>query len=44
MGMGAERFPLIKEVSPNVYCAVRLGGMGVAIAPVAAQKVAELMY
>jgi gamma-glutamylputrescine oxidase len=44
MGMGTERMPLIKEASPNVFCAVRLGGMGVALAPVAAQKVTELMF
>lgn len=43
MGMGKERMPLIKEASPNVFCAVRLGGMGVALAPVAAQKVADLI-
>jgi glycine/D-amino acid oxidase-like deaminating enzyme len=31
MGVGAQKKPIIKEVQPNVYCGVRLGGMGVAI-------------
>lgn len=31
MGVGDEKKPIIKKVSPNVVCAVRMGGMGVAI-------------
>jgi gamma-glutamylputrescine oxidase len=31
MGVGDEKKPIIKQVSPNVVCAVRMGGMGVAI-------------
>lgn len=31
MGVGSEKKPIIKFVSPNVLCAVRMGGMGVAI-------------
>lgn len=31
MGVGTEKKPIIKKVSPNVVCAVRMGGMGVAI-------------
>ena len=31
MGVGSEKKPIIKKVSPNVVCAVRMGGMGVAI-------------
>ncbi|MES2762041.1 MAG: FAD-dependent oxidoreductase [Bacteroidota bacterium] len=31
MGVGDEKRPIIKKVSPNVVCAVRMGGMGVAI-------------
>jgi len=31
MGVGSEKRPIIKHVSPNVVCAVRMGGMGVAI-------------
>lgn len=31
MGIGSEKKPIIKHISPNVVCAVRMGGMGVAI-------------
>ncbi len=31
MGIGAEKKPIIEHVSNNVICAVRMGGMGVAI-------------
>ena len=31
MGVGNEKKPIIKKISPNVVCAVRMGGMGVAI-------------
>lgn len=44
MGMGPKKAPTIKEVQPNVYCAIGLGGMGVALAPVAGGEVAALMY
>jgi gamma-glutamylputrescine oxidase len=43
MGMGKEKKPIIQEVQPNVYCAVRMNGMGVAIAPIVAQKAVKLM-
>lgn len=31
MGVGSEKKPIIRQVSPNIVCAVRMGGMGVAI-------------
>ena len=31
MGVGTEKRPIIKRISPNIVCAVRMGGMGVAI-------------
>lgn len=43
MGMGKEKMPLVKELEPNVFCAVRMGGMGVALAPVMAEKIAGMM-
>jgi glycine/D-amino acid oxidase-like deaminating enzyme len=43
MGMGNEKLPIVKEVSPNVYCAVRMSGMGVALAPVIGEQIAGLM-
>lgn len=43
MGMGSEKMPILQEVSPNVFCAVRMSGMGVALAPIVGEKVAEMM-
>lgn len=31
MAVGSEKKPIVKKISPNVVCAVRMGGMGVAI-------------
>lgn len=43
MGFGAEKSPIIKEVMPKVYCAVRMSGMGVAIGSKVALEVADLV-
>jgi gamma-glutamylputrescine oxidase len=43
MAMGTEKMPIIKEVQPNVFCCIRMSGMGVALAPVVSQKVTEMM-
>ena len=43
MGMGAEKMPIIRSVNDQVFCAVRMSGMGVALAPVIGEKIAELM-
>lgn len=43
MGMGTEKMPIMQEVSSQVYCAVRMSGMGVALAPVIGEKVAEML-
>lgn len=43
MGMGDIKKPIIQKLQPNVYCAVRMSGMGVAIAPIVAQKAVALM-
>jgi gamma-glutamylputrescine oxidase len=43
MGMGKIKKPIIQALQPNVYCAVRMSGMGVAIAPIVAKKVVQLM-
>lgn len=31
MGVGSEKKPIIRRLSPNTVCAVRMGGMGIAI-------------
>ena len=43
MGMGKIKKPIIEQLQPNVYCAVRMSGMGVAIAPIVAQRALKLM-
>jgi glycine/D-amino acid oxidase-like deaminating enzyme len=40
MGVGSEKKPIIKLVSPNVLAAVRMGGMGVAIGSLVGQDAA----
>jgi gamma-glutamylputrescine oxidase len=43
MGLGSEKKPIIKHLSNNVICAVRLGGMGVAIGSIVAEKAVILI-
>jgi len=43
MGVGNEKMPILTEISPGVFCAVRMGGMGVALAPEIGKIVAEKM-
>lgn len=43
MAMGSEKIPVIEEVEPNIFCAVRMSGMGVALAPVVGQTISKLM-
>lgn len=43
MGMGTEKMPIVRKISPSVFCAVKLGGMGVALAPIAGEQVSAMM-
>jgi glycine/D-amino acid oxidase-like deaminating enzyme len=43
MGMGNSKTPIISQLSENVYCGVRLGGMGVAIGSLVGTELAELI-
>ena len=43
MAFGKEKKPLVKRLSNNVFCAVRMNGMGVALAPVVAETAVALM-
>lgn len=43
MGVGSTKKPIIKELEPNVYCGVRLGGMGVAIGSLVGKQLAQIM-
>jgi gamma-glutamylputrescine oxidase len=43
MAMGSEKSPILKEVQPNIFCAVRMSGMGVALAPVIGRQVSKMV-
>jgi gamma-glutamylputrescine oxidase len=42
MGFGEDINPIVKQVQPNVFCAVRCNGMGVAMGSLVGEEVAEL--
>lgn len=44
MGVGKAKNPIIKQVDGNIYCGVRLGGMGIAIGSLVGKELAELIY
>lgn len=43
MGLGAAKKPIVSQLSANVYCGVRLGGMGVAIGSIVGKELADLI-
>ena len=43
MGLGSSKNPIVEPLSENVYCGVRLGGMGVAIGSLIGQELADLV-
>ncbi|WP_040279527.1 NAD(P)/FAD-dependent oxidoreductase [Psychroserpens damuponensis] len=43
MGVGPQKKPIVKQLSNNVYCGVRLGGMGVAIGSLIGKELADLL-
>jgi len=44
MGFGDDINPIVKQVEPNVFCAVRCNGMGVAMGSLVGEEVAELAF
>ena len=42
MGVGDQKKPVVKKISENVYCGVRLGGMGIAIGSLVGKETADL--
>lgn len=42
MGVGNDKIPILKQLSENVFCGVRLGGMGIAIGSLIGQELADL--
>ncbi|MES2813034.1 MAG: FAD-dependent oxidoreductase [Bacteroidota bacterium] len=43
MGVGAHKSPIVKSLSNNVFCGVRMGGMGVAIGSLIGKELADLV-
>jgi glycine/D-amino acid oxidase-like deaminating enzyme len=43
MGVGNSKKPIVEQLSENVYCGVRLGGMGVAIGSIIGNELADLI-
>lgn len=43
LGLGNQKSPIVRQVSPHVVAAVRLGGMGVAIGSLVGEEGAELL-
>lgn len=43
MGVGSQKKAIVKQISANVYCGVRLGGMGVAIGSLIGEELANLV-
>ncbi|MFN5222684.1 MAG: NAD(P)/FAD-dependent oxidoreductase, partial [Bacteroidota bacterium] len=44
MGMGGSKSPIIKKTGQNTYCAVRMGGMGIAIGALVGEEAAKMVY
>ncbi|GAA4233812.1 FAD-dependent oxidoreductase [Postechiella marina] len=42
MGVGSQKKAIVKQLSNNVFCGVRLGGMGVAIGSLVGKELAQL--
>jgi len=43
MGVGAQKTPIVKQLSNHTYCGVRMGGMGVAIGSIIGKEVSALI-
>jgi len=44
MGVGSEKKPLLKEIQDGMFCAVRMSGMGVALAPQIGKIIADKLH
>lgn len=43
MGVGSKKEPIIQRVDDQIYCGIRLGGMGIAIGSLVGKELAELI-
>ncbi len=42
MGLGEQKKPIVKQISNNVFCGIRLGGMGIAIGSLIGKELGDL--
>ena len=43
MGVGNQKNAIVKQLSNNVFCGIRLGGMGVAVGSLVGKELAQLI-
>ncbi|MEM7484403.1 MAG: FAD-dependent oxidoreductase [Bacteroidota bacterium] len=43
MGVGPQKNPIIEQISNNIYCGIRLGGMGIALGSLVGKELADLV-
>lgn len=43
MGVGSEKKTIVKQVTPHIFCGVRMGGMGVALGSLVGKEISELV-
>jgi gamma-glutamylputrescine oxidase len=43
MAIGQEKKPIVKKINEQIFCAVRMSSMGVALAPQLGKQIAEMM-
>ncbi|MFN3852562.1 MAG: NAD(P)/FAD-dependent oxidoreductase [Spirosomataceae bacterium] len=43
MGFGSQQAPIVRQISPNIFCAVKMQGMGVALGSLTGEEVAEML-
>lgn len=43
MGVGKQKKPIIEQISENIFCGVRLAGMGIAIGSLVGKELADLI-
>jgi glycine/D-amino acid oxidase-like deaminating enzyme len=43
MGVGNQKTPIVKQLTENSYCGIRLGGMGVALGSLVGKELADLL-
>jgi gamma-glutamylputrescine oxidase len=44
MGIGNDKTPILKKISSNVFCGVKMGGMGVAIGSMIGKEISDLIF